>query len=300
MIKMIIRKTRKNDLSGITNLYQDPTSYEPHIWKIYLEKEPNWGIVATIRNKLVGCAHIFHHHDTGWIEGLYVHPSHRKKGVGKALLEEGFSIIKGMGGKIALIDVHINNMPAIKFYKKLGFESLYVRTHLAARVKTLNNKYRSEILSFRKDSDLSILWEIIINSEVYLARHGIVMGCHRGWRLTKEDLDDFEIFTDDGFSIMMFREVVDLELAPNIHGIFEKRYSDSKHAKKSCPRFEINLISGNYATCKNYLGYVVKRAQKVGANVIDIWTWNEDPLFGLYNELSFENWGNLYLMKREL
>ena len=43
-----------------------------------------------------------------------------------------------------------------------------------------------------------------------------------------------------------------------------------------------------------------KRAEKWGANLIDIWAWREGPMFKLYNELGFGNLGNLYLMRRRL
>ena len=297
---MIVRKTKGDDLSRIMEIYQDPTSYEPHILKVYLEKEPDLGIVAEINGKIVGCVHIYPHYDIGWIGGLYVHSGYRGRGVGKRLLEGAFSRIKAMGGKVALIDVHTDNVPAIRLYEKLGFENVYVRSHLAAKVKTISSKLCSEDLSFHKEYDLNTLWDIIVNSDAYLARRGIVMGCHRGWRLTRGDLENFEVFTYGGKSIMLFREVVDLELAPSIHGVFEKGYSDSKHAKRSCPRFEVNLISGDYADSRKLISYVAKRARREGANLIDIWTWREDPLFGLYNELGFENWGNLCLMQREL
>jgi len=296
---VIIRKTGEDDLDGITDMYQDPTSYEPHIWKVYLEKEPDLGIVAELHGKIVGCIYAYPHHDTVWIESLYVHPEYRRRGIGERLLKRAFSHIKRMGRKIALTDVRMDNASAIRLYKKVGFENAYVRSHLVAGVDTLSSKV-SDNLNFHKGYDFDILWSIIINSDAYLTRRGIVMGCYRGWRLMKEDLKDFEVFTDDGKSIIIFREVVDLELAPDIHGIFEKRYSDSKNVEGSCPRFEINLISGNYTDSKKLLSYVAKRAKKEGANLIDIWTWREDPLFKLYNELNFENWGNLYLMERGL
>lgn len=48
---MIIRKTKDDDLNRVMEKYQNLTSYEPHIVKVYLEKEPDLGIVAKIKGK---------------------------------------------------------------------------------------------------------------------------------------------------------------------------------------------------------------------------------------------------------
>jgi len=127
--RTITRRACEDDLSGIMNLHQDARSHEPHIWKVYLELEPDSGIVAETDGSMSGCVHVYLHRETGWIEGLYVHPRYRGAGVGKKLLEEAFSLIRAESGKLALIDALMDNMPAIRLYHKLGFENVYVRSH---------------------------------------------------------------------------------------------------------------------------------------------------------------------------
>ncbi len=297
---MIIRKTRKNDLSRIMEIYQDPTSYEPYIAKVYLEKEPDFGIVAEINGTIVGYIRIHPHYDSAWLGGLYVHSEYRGRRIGRTLLQEAFTRIKSLGGKVTYIDVHLDNVSAIRLYEKLGFKIMYVRSHLTATVEAISSKIRPANWNFHDIGEKKTSWDIITNSKAYLARSGIIMGSHIGWTLRKGDLENFKIHSSSGKSIILFREVVDLMLVPNIHGVFEKRYSDSKHARTSCTRFEVNFLAGNYINSKKLLSHVTRRARRERANLIDIWTWREDPLFGLYTELCFENWGNLYLMRREL
>lgn len=297
---MIIRKTCEDDINRIMEIYQDPTSYEPYIAKVYLEKEPELGIVAEINKKIVGYVHINPHFDTVWIGGLHVHSEYRGRRIGKRILKEALWLTESLNEKIALIDVQKDNVQAIKMYKSLGFENVYVRSHLVGKVRIISNILDSENLSSHEKDNLNRIWDSITNSNAYKARCGIIMGCHVGWKLRREDFKNFEVLPYGKESILIFREVVDLELAPNIYGLFEKKYSDSKFAKTSCPRFEINLTSSNYTNSKKLLQHVVYRARQEGADLIDIWTWKDDPLFELYNGLRFENWGDLYLMQREL
>lgn len=52
---------------------------------------------------------------------LYVRPSHRRKGIGKALLKELDVIKKLTKVKDVTVSAHVNNTDAISFYSSLGF-----------------------------------------------------------------------------------------------------------------------------------------------------------------------------------
>lgn len=54
--------------------------------------------------------------------GVYVTPARRGRGLGTALMAEGLSRLKTDGVKVVELGVDGNNLPALKLYRKFGFE----------------------------------------------------------------------------------------------------------------------------------------------------------------------------------
>lgn len=60
-------------------------------------------------------------HGLAWIYDLVVDPTHRRRGVGRALMEAAASWASGKGLNELLAEVPTRNHPAICFYRALGF-----------------------------------------------------------------------------------------------------------------------------------------------------------------------------------
>ncbi len=58
---------------------------------------------------------------TMWIWEIHVSDRHREKGIGKALIESVCQEAKQRGYRIVGLEVQNTNMPAISFYRKVGF-----------------------------------------------------------------------------------------------------------------------------------------------------------------------------------
>lgn len=54
--------------------------------------------------------------------GIYIGRSHRGKGLGTALMAKSLHLLKTEGVKVVELGVDGNNLPALKLYKKFGFE----------------------------------------------------------------------------------------------------------------------------------------------------------------------------------
>jgi ribosomal protein S18 acetylase RimI-like enzyme len=78
-------------------------------------------LVCEIRNNIVGYIDFRVRMEVGHILGLYVKPAHRKKGVGKDLMEKALNEFKKRGCHKARLEVFASNHEAIDFYNYLDF-----------------------------------------------------------------------------------------------------------------------------------------------------------------------------------
>jgi ribosomal protein S18 acetylase RimI-like enzyme len=58
----------------------------------------------------------------GWVAGMGTVPSHRKRGVGERVLLAGVEAAREAGSRTVTLEVIDRNEPAIRLYRKLGFE----------------------------------------------------------------------------------------------------------------------------------------------------------------------------------
>lgn len=78
------------------------------------------------------------------ILNLAVHPDHRRRGLGEALLARSFEICATAGIKKSFLDVKVSNDPALALYRKFGYKKIGVR-------KKYYPDTREDALLFRYD-----------------------------------------------------------------------------------------------------------------------------------------------------
>lgn len=60
----------------------------------------------------------------GYLEGIYIKPEFRKKGLGKKLVDQGIVWAKEMGCKQFASDCEVDNHLSILFHKRVGFKEV--------------------------------------------------------------------------------------------------------------------------------------------------------------------------------
>ncbi len=141
---MIVRKAVLADLSDIRFIYNHSivnTASVYHYAPFSMEKMQEWWEAKTIANLPILVAEekeeiigfISYGPFRPWPGYLYtvehslhVHPEHRRKNVGKALLIELINEAKNAGLKTMIGAVDAENDSSIKFHENLGFESTAV------------------------------------------------------------------------------------------------------------------------------------------------------------------------------
>ncbi|MHA2296626.1 MAG: GNAT family N-acetyltransferase [Candidatus Hodarchaeales archaeon] len=74
--------------------------------------------------EIVGFSVVHFRSHEGYLRSFGIHPDHRRKKLGKALLQLSMNIIKQQGMKSMSLDVDIENRPAYDFYLNLGFKTI--------------------------------------------------------------------------------------------------------------------------------------------------------------------------------
>ena len=86
-----------------------------------LRANPDWFLVAVVRNKIVGSIMIGYEGHRGWINYLAVDPSLRRQGVGRRLMEHAEELLRKAGCPKINLQVRSANKEAADFYASLGY-----------------------------------------------------------------------------------------------------------------------------------------------------------------------------------
>jgi ribosomal protein S18 acetylase RimI-like enzyme len=88
----------------------------------YLERNPELSFVAFVDGRMAGCVMCGHDGRRGYLQHLAVTPSHRRSGIGSALVEACLAKLESLGIRKTHIDVLVENQPAHDFWRHLGWQ----------------------------------------------------------------------------------------------------------------------------------------------------------------------------------
>ncbi len=122
---LIIRQAEEKDIKPMAEMdvlcFSAPWSEESFQQEIE-ENRLAFYIVAEIDGIMVGYAGLWCIVDEGHITNVAVHPAHRRKGIGEALISVLLSHTVKNGILSHTLEVRASNVPAISLYTKFGFE----------------------------------------------------------------------------------------------------------------------------------------------------------------------------------
>jgi len=96
-------------------------------WKNELEKDSVTALGIYMNNSILGVCVFNKIFDEAEIRYLSVHPSYKRRGLGKKLIYKIFTECKNDNIKKIFLEVSLNNKQAINFYNYFGFETIRVR-----------------------------------------------------------------------------------------------------------------------------------------------------------------------------
>ena len=96
-------------------------------WKNELEKNYVTAIGIYLNNSLLGVCVCHKIYDEAEIRYLSIHPSYKRRGLGRKLIYKIFKECKNENIKRIFLDVSFKNKEALSFYDYLGFKTICIR-----------------------------------------------------------------------------------------------------------------------------------------------------------------------------
>ena len=128
--KIRVRIAKSSDLDDIYELdvqtFAMPWSKEALSYDI-LENDNAFVIVAEYEGEFAGYADIWTVLDEADLNSIAVRVDFRRKGIGDAIMLAMTEMLSANGVATINLEVRVSNMPAIKLYKKYGFNEYGVR-----------------------------------------------------------------------------------------------------------------------------------------------------------------------------
>jgi ribosomal protein S18 acetylase RimI-like enzyme len=125
MIK--VRPYESGDEEGVVGLWREvfpeaPAHNDPHA-DIHskLQVQPELFFVALDEERLVGTAMAGFDGHRGWVYYVAVHPDHRRRGVGTALMERAEGVLRELGCPKLNLQIRAENAEVQAFYESLGY-----------------------------------------------------------------------------------------------------------------------------------------------------------------------------------
>lgn len=124
-----IEELKPYDLDEIIAIEQVsfPTPWPRQVFDMELRSSKSYKRVSKINGKVVGYIIAWKIYDEVHILNLAVHPEHRRKGIGRALLSDCLRHFSIKGIKSAILEVRVRNKNAINLYETTGFRSIGLR-----------------------------------------------------------------------------------------------------------------------------------------------------------------------------
>ena len=96
-------------------------------WKNELEKDYVTAIGIYLNDSILGVC-VFHKiYDEGEIRYLSVHPSYKRRGLGKKLIYKTLKACKNENIKKIFLEVSVKNKQALSFYDYFGFKTIGIK-----------------------------------------------------------------------------------------------------------------------------------------------------------------------------
>jgi ribosomal protein S18 acetylase RimI-like enzyme len=131
LTQLKIRPFRMNDEAEVIRLWEQcklvvPQNDPGDDIARKLKVQPELFLVGLMQGRIITTIMAGYEGHRGWINYLAVDPGHRRKGIGRTMMEAVEEKLSRMGCPKINLQVRETNLTAIEFYQRLGYSSDHV------------------------------------------------------------------------------------------------------------------------------------------------------------------------------
>lgn len=234
----------------------------PAEWADWAE-EPGQSVSIEEAGRILGTLHVATvGRDEAWLEGLWVQPSARGRGVGRRLVEEAETLARGYGAVTMRTAVPSRDYAAMAVAEGMGFVRHSEASVVAADIEAgpINIAYDAQVVSARA-GDTGAVVRLLEGSAHLTAWRGLVP---LGWRFRQLQPDLVRGLIKDG-RVVRSGEAVEGVVAFAVRG----------------PVAVISVLEGPRAHRQALFGAVAERARNAGARRIALFTPDPGEMTGI-------------------
>ena len=117
-----------NDILKVQNACKGIAVWQPHDYE-QLARDPRGMLLVAERNdrmlpEIAGFSAFYRIEKEAELWNIAVAPAHRRRGIGRALLQEALQKLSVAGTRRIFLEVRESNLPALELYYSLGFNRL--------------------------------------------------------------------------------------------------------------------------------------------------------------------------------
>lgn len=209
MTEILIRPASAADKAAVVEFTQhtwEHGDYIPEVYDAWLVDPRGPFLVAEKEGKIIAISKVtFLGPHQAWLEGLRVHPEHRRHGVARRFLAYQLALAQEKGARVARLATAWNNFPIHKIVAEQGM--CHVATFVPFLAEAETGPVRACVLS---PADLDAAWDCVLASDVY--RHSARL-YDQGWAWKELDKERVAEGIQKGDAVGWHRQMGDGLLA---------------------------------------------------------------------------------------
>ncbi|WXG47329.1 MAG: GNAT family N-acetyltransferase [Candidatus Atabeyarchaeum deiterrae] len=195
MVELVIRSAKREDRAQVLKFTQNTFSWGDYVgrrFNTWFGDKSGRLITAERNGVVVGIVFVRQTSEReAWIQGLRVHPGHRRKRIASAMMTECVKTAMKMGAKTIRLATYETNLPAQALFANLGFTLLSKFSLMRRKVARMKD---IELLNNVKVADkesATEIWRHIKGSPIYSQCGGLFTILFVWFSLNEQELRKF-------------------------------------------------------------------------------------------------------------
>jgi ribosomal protein S18 acetylase RimI-like enzyme len=281
MTNIVVRVARKDDRKRVLEFTSNTFSWGDYIQRVlerWFNDRSGRLLVAEADGTVVGLSFVkLTKKGEAWLQGGRVEKSHRREGVGSAMINECLRIAREeMNASTARVITDKTNLPPQKLLTKLGFKVVSEFSEFEKKAKRIKDPLLTRGVKLAEKDLIPYIWRYLRSSPIFKKSGGLYTVWFVWYSLEKEDLARF---VQDGKAVVY---------APDgmIHGVMlvDDSTIEAKNEKsiQSC-YFDGDASKGVQALS----GFLLDYAAQKGLRTVRLWTCSVDEIIESLRQTGF-------------